>query len=97
MTIEQRIRDKATEFGFVACGFARADAAPEAGDALREWLAVQRESQDLVSVGAYVAGSNPRLDEALARHDRVEAVLCQPADTTCGFADALEALRAATA
>jgi epoxyqueuosine reductase len=38
-TIEQRIRDKATELGFVACGFARADAAPEAGDRLREWIA----------------------------------------------------------
>ena len=64
---------------------------------IREWLAVERESRDLVSVGAYVAGSNPRLDEALARRDRVEALLCQPADTTCGFPDALEGLRATTA
>ena len=38
-SLEQRIRDKATELGFVACGFARADAAPEAGDRLREWIA----------------------------------------------------------
>ena len=39
MGIEQRIRDKAAELGFVACGFARADAAPHAGEGLREWLA----------------------------------------------------------
>ena len=64
---------------------------------IREWLAVEREYRDLVSVGAYVAGSNPRLDEALARRDRIEALLCQPADTTCGFPDALEGLRATTA
>ena len=38
-TIEQRIRDKAAELGFIACGFARADAAPEAGERLREWIA----------------------------------------------------------
>ncbi|NOT24531.1 MAG: FliI/YscN family ATPase, partial [Acidobacteria bacterium] len=64
---------------------------------IREWLAVEREYQDLVSVGAYVAGSNPRLDEALARRERVSAMLCQSADTTCGFSDALEGLKAATA
>src|SRR5687767_7781109 len=38
-SLEQRIRDKAAELGFIACGFARADAAPEAGDALRQWIA----------------------------------------------------------
>ncbi len=39
MSIEQRIREKAAEYGFVACGFAAADAAPDAGSRLREWLA----------------------------------------------------------
>jgi epoxyqueuosine reductase len=38
MTIEQEIRDKAASLGFVACGFARADAAPEAGPRLLRWL-----------------------------------------------------------
>src|SRR3954454_5199065 len=33
------IKAKAAEFGFAACGFARADAAPRAGERLREWLA----------------------------------------------------------
>ena len=45
ITLEQRIRDKAAELGFVACGFARADAAPEAGRALREWLAEGRHGE----------------------------------------------------
>lgn len=64
---------------------------------VREWLSTIRDSEDLVSVGAYVAGANPRLDAALGRRDAVATLLCQPADTTCGYADALEALRAVTA
>jgi len=59
---------------------------------VREWLAVHRENEDLVSVGAYVAGSNPRLDEAIARRPDVQNFLCQDADTTCAFADALREL-----
>ena len=37
--LEQRIKDKAAEIGFAACGVARADAAPAAGERLRQWLA----------------------------------------------------------
>ncbi len=38
MTIEQEIREQAAALGFVACGFARADAAAHAGGELSEWL-----------------------------------------------------------
>ena len=38
ITIEQEIREKALELGFVACGFARADAAAEAGPNLLRWI-----------------------------------------------------------
>lgn len=38
-SIEARISEKAAELGFAACGFARADAAPRAGERLRAWLA----------------------------------------------------------
>ncbi len=37
-SLEQRIRDKAAELGFIACGFARADAGGRAGEGLYEWL-----------------------------------------------------------
>ncbi len=37
--IEQRLKAKAHELGFAACGVARADAAPRAGERLRQWLA----------------------------------------------------------
>ena len=45
MTIEQEIRAKAAELGFVACGFARADAAPDAGRQLHEWLGEGRHGE----------------------------------------------------
>ena len=45
MTIEQEIREKAAELGFVACGFALADAAAEAGGQLFDWLAEGRHGE----------------------------------------------------
>jgi flagellum-specific ATP synthase len=60
---------------------------------VREWLAALRDSDDLVSVGAYVPGSNPRVDEALARRGAIDAFLCQPSDMACGFSDALAGLQ----
>ncbi|MEO7563728.1 MAG: tRNA epoxyqueuosine(34) reductase QueG [Sphingomicrobium sp.] len=41
-SLKQRIFDEATRLGFVACGFARADAAAEAGDELKAWIAAGR-------------------------------------------------------
>jgi FliI/YscN family ATPase len=58
----------------------------------RGWLAALRHNDDLLSVGAYVAGTNPTLDEAIARRDQLRSFLCQPADTLCGFSDAVERL-----
>ena len=45
MIIEDEIRAKAVELGFVSCGFGRADAAPEAGDGLRAWLGEGRHGE----------------------------------------------------
>ena len=63
---------------------------------LREWLATIRDSEDLVSVGAYVKGANPRVDQALERRDAVGKFLCQSADTPCRYADALASLARVT-
>jgi len=37
--LEARLKAKAAELGFAACGVARADATPRAGERLRQWLA----------------------------------------------------------
>ncbi|MGE0363316.1 MAG: FliI/YscN family ATPase [Vicinamibacterales bacterium] len=61
---------------------------------VREWLATLRDSEDLISVGAYVKGTTPRIDAALERRDAIARFLCQPADTRVEFPAALAALQA---
>ena len=61
---------------------------------VREWMAAIRDSEDLVSVGAYVPGSSPRIDEARSKRDAIEGFLCQSSDMLCGFPDALSSLEA---
>jgi flagellar biosynthesis/type III secretory pathway ATPase len=41
-----------------------------------------------------VAGSNPRIDAALARREAIGRFLCQPADTRVRLADSISALAA---
>jgi flagellum-specific ATP synthase len=60
---------------------------------VREWLATIRNAEDLVNVGAYVSGSNPRIDEALGRRDSIATFLRQPADAPCKLDAALAALQ----
>ncbi len=43
----------------------------------REHMAVYRKNQDLINIGAYPAGSNPTIDEAIARHDPLRQFLRQ--------------------
>ena len=61
---------------------------------VREWMAAIRETEDLVSVGAYVAGSNPRVDEALTRRERIDGFLRQAADAPTTLDATLAALDA---
>jgi flagellum-specific ATP synthase len=49
-----------------------------AGQQLRAALAVLREKEDLVAIGAYQSGSDPALDTALAHRARIERFLRQP-------------------
>ena len=43
----------------------------------REHLAVYRKNQDLINIGAYPAGSNPVIDEAIGRHEPLRQFLRQ--------------------
>jgi flagellum-specific ATP synthase len=52
----------------------------DAGQRLRAALAVLREKEDLVSIGAYQPGSDPALDTALAHRGRIESFLRQSVD-----------------
>ena len=47
---------------------------------LRRLMAAAAEAKDLIEIGAYVAGSDPVVDEALARRELIESFLRQPVD-----------------
>ncbi len=62
---------------------------------LREQLSSYEESRDLIEVGAYVAGSNPRTDLAVARREHVLAFLQQESHESVPFAQMWDELRVA--
>ena len=53
-----------------------------------------QRNRDLVSVGAYAAGSDPQLDQALALYPRMEAFLQQNMLQRAPYADSIGALQA---
>jgi flagellum-specific ATP synthase len=44
---------------------------------MREWLAAHRDAEDLIHIGAYAKGSNPRVDTALQKMPEMESFLRQ--------------------
>lgn len=70
-------------------------AAPEhlaaVGD-LRSLLAVYREAEDLINIGAYAPGSNPRIDRACRYYEAICAFLQQKPGEQADFARTVEAL-----
>jgi FliI/YscN family ATPase len=59
---------------------------------LRELLAAHRQAQDLINIGAYVSGSNLKVDEALRHMTRIEAFLRQSPDERSDFSGMMERL-----
>ena len=49
----------------------------EAASAARDLLALHRKNEDIINIGAYVKGTNPRLDLAIARYDALQQFLRQ--------------------
>ncbi|MEJ0018907.1 MAG: flagellar protein export ATPase FliI [Acetobacteraceae bacterium] len=61
----------------------------------RALLALYADMADMVRLGAYRAGSDPAVDEAVALAPRIEAMLRQARDEATGIDDSFTALRAA--
>ena len=61
----------------------------------RAVLALQAEMADLVRLGAYCAGSDPAVDEAIQLAPRIEAILCQGRDEGTPIEASFAQLRAA--
>jgi flagellum-specific ATP synthase len=60
--------------------------------AIRSWLAAYREGKDLIEIGAYKAGTNARLDQAIARLPSIEAFLRQGVHDPTSLAETCELL-----
>ena len=62
----------------------------QAGMQLRKLLAAYRDKEDLIAIGAYQSGTDPIVDEAVAKRADIEAFLQQTVDdhSTAEAADA---------
>jgi len=56
---------------------------------LKSILATYRKSEDLINIGAYVAGSNPAIDEAVQKIDTINTYLCQSNEESTPFEEGL--------
>ena len=65
----------------------------KAANALRRSLAIYRDAEDLINVGAYVKGSNPDIDRAIALIGGINAFLQQGVFERFTFLQTLEALK----
>jgi flagellum-specific ATP synthase len=63
---------------------------------VRQTLATYREAEDLVNIGAYASGSNPRIDDALARIEATNHFLCQAMNESIDLETSLQELSALT-
>jgi flagellum-specific ATP synthase len=61
---------------------------------LRDVLATYRSQEDMINIGAYVAGSSLEVDYAIEMMPRVRAYLCQNAWESCSYEDAVIGLLA---
>jgi FliI/YscN family ATPase len=75
---------------------ARAVAAPEhvsSAARLRDGLAAYRRAEDLIHLGAYASGSNPKVDAVLQAHEGIQQFLRQESNAAQPFENTLRQLQ----
>jgi flagellum-specific ATP synthase len=65
----------------------------EVANQIREILATYRDSEDLINIGAYNKGSNPKIDNAIEKIGPINAFLRQGINETSVYDEALKDLR----
>ena len=63
-----------------------------AGELIRN-LAIYKNSEDMIKIGAYVKGSNPETDRAISLIGKINEYLKQNVDEACDFSDTLRMLK----
>lgn len=59
---------------------------------LRALMAVYKEAEDLIHIGAYVKGSSPKIDEAVQKIDAINDFLCQGVFEVQSFEETIQRL-----
>ena len=65
-----------------------------AADEVRRLMAAHAEARDLIEIGAYVAGTNPTVDRAIALRPHIDQFLRQQVDDHCDAATAQQMIAA---
>jgi flagellum-specific ATP synthase len=55
---------------------------------IREWLSTYNKAEDMLNIGAYAKGSNPKIDLALKKIDSVSSFLIQHSNDQTGLENA---------
>jgi flagellum-specific ATP synthase len=61
----------------------------EAAGKIRDLMAIYKRSEDLINIGAYVQGSNPKLDMAVALKDEIDRLLRQDVEENAPLQDTI--------
>ncbi len=56
---------------------------------VKEWLATYKQAEDIINIGAYAKGSNPKIDQAIAVYDRIISFLRQKTHESGTFDESL--------
>jgi len=64
----------------------------QAAQSIRALLSAYRDHEDLISIGAYRKGSNPRVDRAIDLQDDIQTFLCQAVQERSTLGDAIKRL-----
>ncbi|MBN1967909.1 MAG: flagellar protein export ATPase FliI [Candidatus Delongbacteria bacterium] len=52
---------------------------------IKELMAIYRENEDIINIGAYTKGANPKIDQAIAKIDKINQFLRQDIDEIFSF------------
>lgn len=63
---------------------------------IREWLSTYRKAEDMINIGAYVKGSNPKIDTALEKIDLINTYLIQRSEESESIENAFTLLEEIT-
>ncbi|MGC6172962.1 flagellar protein export ATPase FliI [uncultured Clostridium sp.] len=61
---------------------------------IRDILSLYEKNEDLISIGAYKSGTNPKLDVAIAKIEKINRFLCQGINENDSYEEILEKMRA---